>query len=526
MKRLLTYGWLLLTLLDSLFVMPSCQEEDTLSETTEVMMTFTTRAFVDAVQSGDDPNNTFEQEKMKDLRVIMVRANGDIVGNKKVTGITKNSVTFKFNTQVIPSGEDFTFFAIANENSIIPTNEGDLAWLKRGDEGDLDLSARALPNFTDDELTAIKNLTVGNNAAYSVTESNPIPQTNQWTVKVKPYESRDLGTKRLDFVGSKIAVVFENNTGEAQSLSDICIEGITPNTKGYLFKDDFVDSKLQENATDVTTIHFGGINLAAAATDSVAPYYTYPVNNISGAVLKATWGDETKDLNLDGINSIGRNQYLRIKIILNPAGDMTMTYQIAEWEDKRTDIGSIPPTTNKDDYGLLGWEDNKDISIGGTTTAPEWNLGIGGTIMGEEIETNWEGKISKDGNNYLELDLPTGINLLNDKVLVYFRCYRDNGAKQEFGENFEYELIFKNDSGIEITETDSTENQIYTWIDYDLHKNQDEYVRYLTLDQSVLNILNRGNNASKLIVQTHAIGDTQNKAVQILISKLTLIKPI
>ena len=500
-------------------------------------MTFTTRAFVDAEQSGDVPKNTIEQEKMKDLRVIMVRANGDIVGNKKVTGITKNSVTFKFNTQVIPSGEDFTFIAIANENSIIPTNEGDLAWLKEGDEGDFDLSARALPNFTVDELTAIKNLTVGNDAAYSVTAGKPIPQTNQWTVKVKPYESRDLGTKRLDFVGSKIAVVFENNTGEAQSLSNIRIEGITPNTKGYLFKDDFVYSKLQENATDVTTIHFGGITLAAAATDSVAPYYTYPVNNISGAVLKATWGDETKDLNLDGINSIGRNQYLRIEIILNPAGDMTMTYQIADWVKNSTSIGSTPPTTNKDEYGLLGWGDNKDISIGGTTTAPEWNLGIGGTIMGEEVETNWESEIGLDAglNDVIQnIKLPDNKNFRDIQgyiILIEFVCY--NGQGKNADGNLKFDVQFVTNSYIVFSQRNIDENgseaDPFPWNDKQEAKDENEpnYVRYVTLTKDVVDLI-YDNSSDQTFFNVRVVdASTQEQAgLQIALKKFKLIKPI
>ena len=64
MKRLLTYGLLLLTILASHFVVSACQDD--LPETTEVMLTFTTRAFVNAEETGDE-SDAIDEEKMKKI---------------------------------------------------------------------------------------------------------------------------------------------------------------------------------------------------------------------------------------------------------------------------------------------------------------------------------------------------------------------------------------------------------------------------------------------------------------------------
>jgi cell division protein FtsL len=152
MKRLLTYGLLLLTILASHFVVSACQDD--LPETTEVMMTFTTRALV----TQEDVSKAIEQEQMKDLRVIMVRQNGSIIHNHKVENITESSVTVTFQTPVLPDGETFKFFAIANEGDLVP---------------DLNLES-----ITSGEISSLITQKVGGDAAFAIT--NAIPQTQYW----------------------------------------------------------------------------------------------------------------------------------------------------------------------------------------------------------------------------------------------------------------------------------------------------------------------------------------------------------
>lgn len=372
MKRLLTYGLLLLTILASHFVVSACQDD--LPETTDIMVTFTTRATPGGVDS-DSP----ELEQMHDLSVIMLRGDGTIVGKDsyKPEEGEKNpsSVIFSFSTTIPnPSGEDFTFLAIANEESI----DGTLPWK------DLSVGEKL-------SESVIKALTINTDI-----NCNPMPQTDYWTVHV-PQEHNHKVNKTLQFAGSKISVVFNNMTKEAQSLSNIHITGITPNTQGYLFKQDgtdYIDSK-DNSATPISWDK--DLTLAAPTTgddgktiyasDSVA-YYTYPLGegNISSPMLCATWGEETepRTLDLSGITSLKRNEHLRIEITLTPAGDITVNYTIADWEETPTTIGGEAPTTPGNGYNTQDWTAGNDINIGGGEDddalgfIPEGTTAVGG----------------------------------------------------------------------------------------------------------------------------------------------------
>jgi hypothetical protein len=257
-------------------------------------------------------------------------------------------------------------------------------------------------------------------------------------------------------MASKISVQFVNQTNEAQSLENIKITGIPLATKGYLFKqaDDYVDT---ENAA--SEISFDAVtSLAAGASSAIQHYYTYPVEGITNAVLSATWkgkngeSDVTRTEPLEGITSLPRNQHLKIVITLVGPDDITVNYEIAEWIDNPTNIGNPQPNPGGG-YHVDPWGDVNDIIIGGSTGGQDWNIGTGSPIKGEEVTTNWEQKVDKDGNNRLELTLPDG-NLEGNIILVYFRCAkgRDNGAVSAFGQGFTYELKFYNNADIELVE--------------------------------------------------------------------------
>ena len=108
---------------------------------------------------------------------------------------------------------------------------------------------------------------------------------------------------------------------------------------------------------------------------------------------------------------------------------------------------------------------------------------------------------------------------------MYFRCAkgRDNGAVSAFGQGFTYELKFYNNADIELVE-ENAGSQTYIWNE----DQTEDYIRYLTLDSTVLETLASGNNPKQLVVKTWATGHTNNeqKAMQIKISLLKLIRPL
>lgn len=397
MKRLLTYGLMLLTLLASLFVVSACQEDEIPHDTTEVMMTFTTRAVV----TQDKESDVIDVEKMDNLRVIMVREDGTIA-YKEENVINGSRVTVIFNTPVKTGGENFQFFAIANEDDILPTQN--------------------LGNIQSGDIEALKNRIVGNGSEFTI--NNAIPQTKYWTAKVNPYESLSV-SQQLDYLVSKISVQFKNETNKAQSLSNIHITGITPNGKGCLFnhptgeKDDkgeeiYEEVYVTENS-DVTLnegkINFETITVDAATNkegvitptpSAIKHYYTYPVDNgnISSPTLHATWNGKNYTLPLEGITELKRNDHLKIIVTLT-GQELVVNYSIAPWVEEPTNIGS--PTTGGG-YNTEDWTAGGDVNIGGDPVEPdvpdtpvgEGEVPVWGDKVGEgSQEINW----SEEGKN-------------------------------------------------------------------------------------------------------------------------------
>lgn len=349
MKRLLTYGLLLLTILASHFVVSACQD-DTPYEDTEVMVTFTTRA---ETTQGDVASSAIVQERMNNLRVIMVRANGDVVDNHVAENVTQTSVTFVFKTPIKTGGERFTFYAIANEVGLTPANEGELYWIqgKENMNGKMDL---------------YKQLVVGTGSAFNakgtITPEKYIPQTKYWAVDVPQVLSQRLEPQRLDYAVGKIMLMFDNKKNTDQSLNNIYISGILPNGKGYLFKQN------EPNPDYVTydvgsekIINFEDVTVSQSSLKTLH-YYTYPIDaaNISNPTLHATWNGTEYSLELPGLSSLLRGQQLDIVVTLNQG--LAVNFSIKDWEENNTNIGS--PTTNGG-YQVDGWGNGNDIFIGG-----------------------------------------------------------------------------------------------------------------------------------------------------------------
>ncbi len=501
MKRLLTYGLQLLTILASHFVVSACQDD--LPDTTDIMVTFTTRAI-----SGGAASTAPEIEQMHDLRVIMLRSDGTIVGKDKYTpegDFNPSSVRFTFSTTIPnPSGEDFTFLAIANETSIGQLDNLQFDDLSIGDK------------LTQSD---IKDLTIGTDV-----NNEPIPQTDYWTVHVPQTQNHQV-KETLKFAASKISVVFQNETKEAQSLSNIRITGITPNTQGYLFKqenrDDYIDSKLMDNGNAVSTISFGDLSLDAPNTndktetvydiDSI-PYYTYPLaaGNISTPTLHATWNGTEYTLPLEGVTSLARNQHLRIAITLNST--ITVNYSVVDWEDENINIGGSQPNPGGG-YQVGDWGTGGIIDVGGSGSKI-WDLGGGVTIKGEEAWGYKEINFVAGGRSTLENDLQPAEEYIKvgNTIVIYFTPYfYHDGQKEEGNVILQFKTGWDQDIGDEATKYPRVRGK--------------EYVKYLTFTEEMNGIKIDGQNGLQTQnLSIHITSDAENGA-HIYVSKMAIITP-
>ena len=351
------------------FIFTACQD-DLPYEDTEVMVTFTTRA---ETTQGNNASSAIVQERMNNLRVIMVRANGDVVDNHVAENITQTTVTFVFKTPIKTGGERFTFYAIANEVGLTPANEGDLDWI----EGKENMNGK---------MDSYKQLFVGTGSAFNtkgtVTPEKYIPQTKYWAVDVPQVLSQTLEPQRLDYAVSKIMLTFDNKKNTDQSLSNIYISGILPNGKGYLFKQN-------EPSSDYVTydvgaekiINFEDVTVSQYSSKTLH-YYTYPVDaaNISNPTLHATWNGTEYSLELPGVLSLLRGQRLDIVVTLDQG--LAVNFSIKDWEENNTNIGSSPNVGG--DYAAGDWTD-QDIDINGGEDPVEPNPGGGSGGSGDYI---------------------------------------------------------------------------------------------------------------------------------------------
>lgn len=485
MKRILTYGWLLLTLLASLFVVSACQEDEIPHDTTEVMMTFTTRAVV----TQNNESDAINIEKMNDIHVIVARQDGTVVYNGNPAVDTNNgTASVSFQTPVKTGGEDFKFFAIANENSLVNPPQ----------------------NYTD--INGLISHVVGDGNAIAIDKS--IPQTKYWIHPVKQLlgETQYI-RKTLDYLASKISVQFINNTNKAQSLSNIYITGITPNGKGRLFnhptgeydaEGEEIYEEVYVTTNDVNLnngISFNEVtNLSVGASSSIQHYYSYPVDaaNINTPTLYATWKGEQYNLpikiNDAFITELKRNDHLKIIVTLT-GQELTVNYTIAEWEEHDTNIGGTSPIP-EGGYDTEDWiaDSNTDVVIGeepeqGGGEEPEEPVEPGDVIWHKDslsITPNYstapiEQPLTNDDLSYFVsgniLGIKYDIAEQNNGREIYIRSmqatggYNDNSLNGDdvFSDEGYSELVLsednataiKNDGGIEFWGNGVTITQIY-----------------------------------------------------------------
>lgn len=364
MKRLLTYGLLLLTILASHFVVSACQED--VPETTEVIMTFTTRALL----TQNDANAEINAEQLRSLHVIMRKSDGTIYHASR-QDIQENQVTVTFEDVPVSTGEEFEFFAIANQEGIVWNG-----------------TTYNVSNPTAEMLSKFPDLTIGNGGVYALT-NHLIPQTKYWKEKIYPLETIKIG-KQLDFAVGKISVQFVNETNNNQNLSNIKITGVKPNGYGYLFAPIEGGNRVEDYYQhDVNTeIGFDNVNnLQAKSSSSIQHYYTYPIDaaNITNPQFTAQWNG-THTLNLSELKELKRGQHLKIVVTLSGVG-IQVAYNIVDWVENTTTIGGLNSTLG-DNYFIADW-DNDDVVIGGEDEPevpdPDTPVEPGGTIWSENV---------------------------------------------------------------------------------------------------------------------------------------------
>lgn len=499
-KRLLTYGLLLLTILASHFVVSACQDD--LPETTEVMMTFTTRASI----TGMEGSTASDEERMKDLRVIMIRNNdGTVVDNHYAGDINASSVSFMFETPVSSGGEWFTFMAIANENTLSLHDELNAI----GTTSAMNEAAR----------NQWKEKVVGSNEAFALTEGQAIPQTKMWTSFISPSGERDLGNQPLDFLVSKISVTIVNTTRNPQTLTGLNISGINPKGKGRLFKDDntevFVidDNTNPDLSQDIT---FADQVTIASGESVTYYYYTYPVTNITNPSLNATWNGNQKSLalstNEQPLTALERGKHLQIGVSLIGT-EMLATYTIADWKLNDTNIGS--PVIG-DGYGLHDWGNGDDVVIGGDDSGgsgdDDDDTGGGSFVPeGNEVFTYTEAiSMTSDWISLGSL-VPSDKIKPGNSIVFYFTC-RSYGST-DF--TVEVRSGWNNDIGDEPTLYECDKDE----------QNQTNYVKYITFEEVMNGINIDGPNGLQTQNLSLAVTKGGEGAVHATIYKMAIVEP-
>ncbi len=294
----------------------SCIKEDypVAAEKASVTMTFTTRVS-DNVTAG----NLLDNEQMRTLRVIVARSGtNDIIYNVSYDiqpGETQKVIHFSELT-VNKDGENFDFYAIANEDAFLTDGES-----LEGKSVDLDLSALKSRILTED---------------FNSPALSKIPQAAFKTITVGPSENTS-ATMNLLFPLAKVVLNFDNQTGESVSLTNVEISGIA--NQGYLFKD--VNTGYPQGTAGMGTVRFGTdgtltVPAGEVADADVAPFvrYLYPWNHDDGWKLTATWGSSPHEavfkVNNEVLKKLQHGQQLNVNVLLM-ANSLKVSLTVSDW---------------------------------------------------------------------------------------------------------------------------------------------------------------------------------------------------
>lgn len=299
----------------------SCVKDDyAAKEKATVKMTFTTRAISDpTVNAGELETN----EHMRTLRVIVARTSGEILYNLRydiAPEETSKTITFSEMT-VNAEGEDFDFYAIANEVGV-------------GYTGDWD-------EVSIDDLQGMSLKTDFLTNANDASTNTRIPQTahRQITVMQQAGGGIQSETMKLDFAVAKVRLTINNTSSGEQYVNDIKLSGINMESTP-LFAEDHLSTENQG------VLSLGNMTIPAGESATVYAYF-FENQNSNGYTLTAFWKkDQTLllqtgfDDNKQNITEIPRGTELDINVKLNADVDInpTIYVQVNEWTGKTINV--------------------------------------------------------------------------------------------------------------------------------------------------------------------------------------------
>lgn len=343
-----------------------------------VTMTFTTRVS-DNVTAG----NLLDNEQMRKLRVIVARSGtNDIIYNVSYDiqpGERKKVIHFSELT-VSEEGEDFDFYAIANEKAFLAGGES--------------LEGKSV------DLSALKSRILKKD--FNSPALSKIPQAAFKTITVGPSENTS-AIMNLLFPLAKVVLNFDNQTGEPVDLTNVAISGIA--NRGYLFKDIYADSYPQGTAGS-GTVKFGNegtlqVPVGEVADADASPYirYLYPWTSGNAYKLTATWGSKTHEVVFkigdEELKKLEAGQQLNVNVSLI-ANSLKVALTVSPWtvDDAALDFstefngllnpasaGSVKLTADKQAVAVAGADRNATFSF--KMLSPKgvrWNVHLENTV--------------------------------------------------------------------------------------------------------------------------------------------------
>lgn len=339
-----------------------------------VTMTFTTRVS-DNVTAG----NLLYNEQMRKLRVIVARSGtNDIIYNVSYDiqpDETQKVIHFSELT-VNKDGEDFDFYAIANEDAFLTGGE------------------------SLEDLSALKSCILKKD--FNSPALSKIPQAAFKTITVGPSENTS-ATMNLLFPLAKVVLNFDNQTGESVDLMNVAISGIA--NRGYLFKDIYANSYPQGTAGS-GTVKFGNegtlqVPVGEVADADASPYirYLYPWTSGNAYKLTATWGSKTHEVVFkigdEELKKLEAGQQLNVNVSLI-ANSLKVALTVSPWtvDDAVLDFstefngllnpasaGSVKLTADKQAVAVAGADRSATFSF--KMLSPEgvrWNVHLENTV--------------------------------------------------------------------------------------------------------------------------------------------------
>lgn len=321
-------GTLCLLLLLAAVAGACVKDEYAEKEKATVTMTFTTRA----ESTPQYTSSLLDNEQMKTLRVIVARhddetgESGDILYNVKYSiepQETSKTITFSELT-INKSGESFDFYAIANEMGITTLD---------------------FENLTSIDL---KNRLLNSPVIATAIDTKSIPQTAFKTILVKPTEDGSIQREnmQLEFVVAKVSLSFSNETGKAQTLSDVKIAGAKPD-KGFLCNDEIPADVIYSDVTWLNTVINAGTEVNPKVYE-YSPIYLFPGQNPflnNGYILTATLNEsDSRKLEMSSITGLDRGQELKINIRLYKEAVDThiyLTWEVVDWQKSSNTVPSF-----------------------------------------------------------------------------------------------------------------------------------------------------------------------------------------